>query len=246
MSTVDSETFLFESDGLKLNVFVARPEMEGRFPLVFINHGGGGMSSVYNDLCLRLAAQGYVGVCMTFRGYYPSEGKQEYGKGEVVDILNLLEYFKEKDYVDNTRIGAMGYSRGGLNLLIAETRCEDFCAIVLWSTPVDMFEHFNNHPALLMSTIGGTPDDIPEEYEIRSPVYYAEKISSPLLIIHGEDDFVVPPWHSYELSEKLKKNNKEFKFKIIPGEGHNFTEFGFQAAWQETFSFLHEYLAIKK
>jgi len=85
---IEAAYFEFLSQGLKLKVFMARPDEKTRFPTVLVNHGGGGMEKIYEKMCIELADIGYVALAMTFRGFPGSQGRQEYGKGEVEDLLN--------------------------------------------------------------------------------------------------------------------------------------------------------------
>jgi dipeptidyl aminopeptidase/acylaminoacyl peptidase len=235
----------FHSEGLKLRVFLARPEEEGPFPTVLVNHGGGGMDDVYEEMCLELAGRGCLAAAMTFRGYPGSEGRQEYGKGEVRDLLNLVEYLKAQDNLaDPARIGMFGYSRGALNTLLACQRSADFQAAVVWSAPVEMRWHAQMHP-FVQDLVGGSPEALPEEYDLRSPLQAVEKFSCPLLIVHGEEDEVIPVEHAYLLAAELERQHKPFRLRIYPGEGHTFGITAFYAAWKETVEFLEQHLGFK-
>lgn len=210
-------------------------------PTVLVNHGGGGMEILYEEMCIELAERGYAAAAMTFRGYPGSDGRQEYGKGEIEDVLNLVAYLRSQDFVDGGRIGMFGYSRGALNTLLACERGGDFKAVVLWAAPVDMVAHHALNP-FIEDLIGGSPDELPQEYRTRSAINFVPSIDCPILIVHGEEDEVIPVKHAYMLAGELEKNNKDFQIKIYPGEGHVFTLRTLQDAWQETVSFLNSYL----
>lgn len=230
------------SEGLRLRVFLSYPEGKGPFPAVLVNHGGGGMDELYEKMCLHLAGKGYIAAAMTFRGYPNSEGSQEYGKGEIVDLLNLVNFLKSASSpAASGGIGMFGYSRGGLNALLACQRSHNFRAVVVWSAPVEMERHARRNP-FIQDIIGGSTEEIPEEYYIRTATNFGDKFSCPLLIIHGEEDPVVPVEHAYLLTAELKKHHKPFTLKIYPGEGHNFGQGAFLNAWQETVEFFQQHL----
>ncbi len=200
------------------------------------------MEGGYEEMCRQLGALGFVALAMTFRGYPGSEGNQEYGKGEVKDLLNLVEYLKsQKGLVDPKSIGMFGYSRGALNSLLACQNSTDFQAVAVWSAPVEMKWHAQLNP-FVQDLIGGSPCEIPEEYEARSPINFVDKISCPMLVIHGEADDVIPVEHAYMLAAELKKHQKPYELKIYPGEGHVFSERAFYTAWGETVKFLLKHL----
>lgn len=199
------------------------------------------MDALYEKMCVKLADRGYVATAMTFRGYPGSGGRQEYGKGEIEDVLALVAHLTSQDFVDGGRVGMFGYSRGALNTLLACERRSGFRVVVLWSVPVDMVAHHVLNP-FIEDLIGGSPGELAQEYWIRSAINFVDGIDCPILIIHGEDDEVIPVKHAYMLASELERNNKDFQMKIYPGEGHAFTLKAFQDAWQETVGFLDRYL----
>jgi dipeptidyl aminopeptidase/acylaminoacyl peptidase len=237
-----SGTIDFDSDAIRLKVFLARPDAAGSYPLLLVNHGGGGMDYTYEDLCLQLAGLGYVAAAMTFRGYYPSAGNQEYGQGEIKDILNLVDYLCKEKHVRSDHIGMFGVSRGGHYALLAGEQSRVFRALAIWSAPVDMFQHYQIHPELLEDTIGGSPADLPDAYRSRSSINFVSQLCCPVMIIHGEKDDVVPLWHPSRLATELRQLGKEYVLKILPDEGHNFSLTGFLLAWRETIRFFAKYL----
>jgi len=240
-ASIGTSYFHLLSQSLRLKVFMAKPEASAPLPTVLVNHGGGGMETLYEEMCIELAEIGYAAAAMTFRGYPGSEGRQEYGKGEIDDVLNLVAYLRSQDFVDGGRIGMFGYSRGALNTLLACERGSDFSAVVLWAVPVDMVAHHALNP-FIEDLIGGSPHELPQEYQIRSAINFVPSIDCPILIVHGEEDEVIPVKHAYMLASELERNNKDFQMKIYPGEGHVFTLETLQDAWHETVSFLNRYL----
>ena len=207
---VRKERFVLTSEGLGLQVFVAVPETESEaFPSVQVHHAGGGYESIYEHMAVHIAQRGMVGISMIHRGYPGSDGYQEYGKGEVTDIGNLTEEMLAKAYIDPDRMGIMGYSRGAHNAILAMERFDYFRAGALWSTPTDMVDHVNVNP-WISEMFGGFPDQVPDEYRIRSSILFVDQVNCPLLLIHGEADDVVPVRHTLRLAEALEQHNKPF------------------------------------
>ncbi len=230
--------FTFQSDGLNLQGFMALPEASlQRLPSVQIHHGGGGYSTVYEHMAEEMARQGFVGITMIHRGYPGSEGEMEYGKGEIADIGNLTEIIMARPFIDQARMGIMGYSRGALNALLALERYSFFSAGVLWSTPVDMIDHVGVNP-WIAEMVGGSPEEVPREYHIRSSINFVDDINCPVLLIHGEVDDVIPVRHTVRLAKALKKLHKSFELKLFPGEGHVWSQRGFETNWRLTVDFF--------
>ena len=237
---VSTEDFYLRSEGLELKAFAARPdEGQGPFPAVQIHHGGGGYEPVYSSMAEALALNGIIGVTLIHRGYPGSQGHQEYGGGEIADIGNLTDEIRSWEGVDEERLGIMGYSRGAHNTLLAVEQYDFFTAAVVWSPPVDMIDHVQVNP-WIADMFGGTPDVVPEAYRIRSSLLFVDRISCPLLILHGETDDVVPVRHSQRLAKALEASTKDFKLHIIPDEGHIWSPRQFQTNWRLTRDFFRD------
>jgi len=239
---IRQEAFYLKSEGLTLRVFVAIPPHGAKpFPSVQIHHAGGGYETIYEHMAMDLAGRGMVGITLIHRGYPGSEGEMEYGKGEVRDIGNLAEEMRARSYIDPDKMGIMGYSRGAHNAILAIEATDYFKAGALWSVPVDMVDHVAVNP-WVADMFGGTPDEVPEEYRIRSSIYFVERINCPLLILHGEDDHVIPVRHALRLARELEKHGKPFEMKIVPREWHIWTTPGFNTNWRLTVDFFRRHL----
>lgn len=239
---LECEEFFFLSEGLRLRTYLCKPKIQQKYPLVIVNHGGGGMSPTYEHLCRYLALQNIVAAVMTYRGFYPSEGKQMYGHGEAQDIINLINELISRDYVDSTRIGVLGISRGGHHALMVSAEIP-LSAVAVWSAPTNLFELYDIHPFMLRDIIGGSPANLENEYYKRSPVYFVENMKAPLLVIHGKNDEVVPVSHALNLDREFKRLNKDCKLSILDNEEHNFSVEGFYQAWAMTIEFFKENLS---
>ena len=234
----EKKRFTFQSEGLQLQGFMAVPESSlQRLPSVQIHHAGGGYEAIYEHMAKDLARRGFVGITMIHRGYPGSEGQMEYGKGEITDIGKLTEIMMAKPFIDQAKMGIMGYSRGAHNALLALERYSYFSAGALWSTPVDMIDHVEVNP-WIAEMFGGLPDQVPQEYWIRSSIHFVDAIDCPVLLIHGEEDDVIPMRHTVRLAEALKKNNKPFEVRLFPGEGHTWSRRGFERNWRLTVDYF--------
>lgn len=239
---IKEEIFMLQSEGLRLRVYMAIPQFGSEpFPSVQIHHAGGGYEAIYEHMARLLAERGIVGVAMIHRGYPGSDGEMEYGKGEITDIGNLTEEMRSRAFIDPDRMGIMGYSRGGHNAILSIERFDYFKAGALWSTPVDMLELVRVVP-WIAEMIGGFPDEIPDEYHIRSSINFVEQVDCPLLLIHGENDEIVSVRHAQRLAKALKELKKPFEIKTFPGEYHTWSMSGFDNNWQITMDFFERHL----
>lgn len=236
-------SFLLKSEGLNLRVFTAVPTAGSPpWPAVQIHHAGGGYESIYTHMIEDLARRGFVGVSMIHRGYPGSDGSQEYGQGEVVDIGNLVRELRTDPRIDCNRMGIMGYSRGAHNALLAIERHDDFRAAALWSVPVDMADHVQVNP-WIAEIVGGTAQELPERYRQLSAIYFVHRINCPVLLIHGQEDDVIPVRHTLRLAEALKALGKPCEIKYHPSEGHIWSAHIFNENWRLTLDFFERFLA---
>jgi len=74
----------------------------------------------------------------------------------------------------------------------------------------------------LDSLLGGTLQEIPQVYRDRSPLYHAHLIESPLLVLQGSEDKVVPPSQAEAIVEAIQKRGGIVKYVVLEGEGHGF------------------------
>ncbi|MEI6495841.1 MAG: prolyl oligopeptidase family serine peptidase, partial [Actinomycetota bacterium] len=77
----------------------------------------------------------------------------------------------------------------------------------------------------------------------RSPVWFTERITTPLLVFHGEDDPVVPVGQSRLLVERIRPRGSEVQLLVYPAEGHGFRQRVNQLdEYARTEAFLHRHV----
>ena len=93
----------------------------------------------------------------------------------------------------------------------------------------------------------GTPEENPEGYRRGSPIYLAERIESPLLILHGKDDMLVVPLMSDKIIEALEIEGKYYESQYYEDEGHGFEKpENKKDAWERVCKFLNRYCKDEK
>src|ERR1019366_6727864 len=91
--------------------------------------------------------------------------------------------------------------------------------------------------------MGGTPEEKPAVYRKANVLAEVDRIRTPLLILHGEEDPQVPPQESAEFAEALRRAGKTFEYVTYPHEGHGFTGREHRLdAWRRQLAFLAEHL----
>ena len=208
-----------------------------KYPLVLEIHGGphGMYANAYFHEFQLLAAQGYVVVYGNPRGSqgygsdFSSCTKGVWGSSDMPDVMALVDHVIDQGYVDTTRLGVTGGSYGGFmtNWIIGHT--DRFKAAVTQRPVSNMHSFYGTSD--IGSTFGdwetgGTPWANTEQFIKMSPIAYVDKIKTPLLIIHSEEDYRCPIEQAEQLFVSLKMLNQTVELLRFPNESHGLSRMG--------------------
>lgn len=133
---------------------------------------------------------------------------------QVAALHGLAEHCGD---LDLGRVGIRGWSFGGLLALASVLRRPDvFHAAVAGAAPTDMRLYDTHYRERYL----GHPDDYPENYVRCSPVYEAESLSRPLLMIHGIADDNVVVANALHMSEALLRAGRPHELVLLPAATH--------------------------
>lgn len=210
-----------------------------KYPLMVLPHGGvhADFTTYYTHIVRELVSQGYVVVAAEYRGstgYGKGHYKKiDYGGLEVEDVFASKNYMLENyPFIDENRVGIMGWSHGGLiTLFNIFNHPKDF-AVAYAGVPVSdlvarMGYYDDDYRALYEVDyhIGQSAHENVEEYRRRSPAWNTHKFkNTPLLIHTNTNDNDVHVLEVEHLIKSLKADNKQFQYEIyqdVPG-GHSF------------------------
>ena len=210
-----------------------------KYPLIVLPHGGvhSDFSTYYSHIVRELVAQGYIIVAAEYRG---STGygrahyeKIDYGGREVQDVKASRDYMVENfAFVDEKRVGIMGWSHGGLIALMNIFDYPGDYQVAFAGVPVsDLLARMGyatqDYRDLYSADyhIGQTANENINEYRRRSPAWNAHKMKdTPLLIHTNTNDEDVNVLEVEHLIKALKAEDKTFEYEIyqdVPG-GHSF------------------------
>ena len=240
---VDSSVVRFASfDGMQIPNILWKPHQataENKVPAIVLVHGGpGGQTTrAYNYLAQYLANNGYVVLGINNRGssgygktfFAADDGK--HGREPLWDCIEAKKWLQAQDYVDPERIGIMGGSYGGYMTLAALAfHPEEFdvgvniFGVSNWLRTLESippwWESFRN---ALYAEIGNPETD--REFLIAtSPLFHADKITKPLIVLQGANDPRVIQAESDDIVEAVRKNGVPVEYVLFADEGHGFTK----------------------
>ncbi|EPQ53311.1 alpha/beta-hydrolase [Gloeophyllum trabeum ATCC 11539] len=152
------------------------------------------------------------------------------GKWGIVDVQDCVRASRllaapPYSLIDPARVVIRGASAGGYTVLEALSTFPDAFAAGTSNYGVsdvaglanDTHKYESHYMEKMMA---GTPAEIPEVYKARSPIYHAEKIKSPLLIIHGKIDPIVPYKQAEEIAQNIRRRVGRVDYVLFEDEGH--------------------------
>jgi dipeptidyl aminopeptidase/acylaminoacyl peptidase len=162
-------------------------------------------------------------------------GWGQWGGTPYTDLMAITDEVVKRPDVDETRTAAMGGSYGGYMANWVAGHTDRFRCIVthasLWA--LDQFQGTTDHPAY-WAREWGLPHVAPERYQQWSPHLFADRITSPMLVIHGDKDYRVPIGEALRLWWDLQRQQVPSKFLYFPDEGHWILSPGNATVWYET------------
>ena len=226
---IDCYKIEYLSDGLKVIGFVSKPrEIDSKLPVILFNRGGclefGKVTEEDLKYLSLLASKGYVILASQYRGNDGGEGHEEFGGRDVNDVLNLIPLAKSLPFADSSKMVMLGYSRGGMMTYLAMKEGAPIKAAAIVSGISDLFQVYqkrNQNPnKRLQYVIKRLVGIDTEKYRKRSACFWPERITVPLLILHGEDDPIVDVSQARRMGEKMHALGKTCELIVLSKGGH--------------------------
>lgn len=232
IQTTTLEKITYQSDGLKVKGYISYPNDDSKkYPCIVWCRGGIGNAGAIDKFSARgifgqLASWGYCVFASQYRGNDGGEGQDEFGGEDLNDVLNLIPLADEISQANKNIWGIEGWSRGGMMTYLTLTRSDIFKAAVILGGISNLrcnSEEGRFMRKLYEQTMGKYGEsNFNIKCESRSIVNFPEKLSrtTPLLIIHGNEDDRVLPHDSIDLSYKLLNLKIPFRLVMLEGGDH--------------------------
>ena len=229
-------------DGVEVPGVLYKPHQasaSAKAPALVMVHGGpGGQAQVgYFALTQALVNHGYVVFDINNRGSsgygktFFAMDDRKHGEADLGDVVASKKMLGETGYVDTTRIGIIGGSYGGYMVLAALTLQPD-----AFKVGVDMFGISNwirtlesippwwgSFREALYAELGDPKTDSVRLRRI-SPLFNADKIRAPLMVLQGANDPRVLKRESDEIVAAARKKGVPVEYVVFPDEGHGFVK----------------------
>jgi dipeptidyl aminopeptidase/acylaminoacyl peptidase len=231
------ESFWSEgAEGAKVQSLLVKPpffDPEKKYPLIFLIHGGP-QGEWNDDFHYRwntqlFASRGYVVVATNPRGSngygqkFCDEISRDWGGKVYTDLMNAVNYaLANYKFIDAKNTFAAGASYGGYMINWLEGHTDRFNALVSHDGVFDMESMYGSTEELWFSNWEyGAPYWVDKtDYEKFSPNKFIKNFKTPMLLIHGGQDFRIPETQAFELFTALQLMNVDSKFLYFPDETH--------------------------
>ena len=248
-------------DGLEIPAIYYKPPQANKgnkVPAIVRVHGGpGGQARVgYRASTQYLVNNGYAVLDINNRGSngygktFQTLDDQAHGKGDLDDCVAAIDWLKSQNHINGENIGILGGSYGGYMVMAAMAfRPDAFDVGVNIFGVTNWVRTLKNIPPWweaaresLYKELGNPFTQEDYLYSI-SPLFHAEKIKKPVLVLQGANDPRVLQVESDEMVDAIKKQNVPVEYVVFPDEGHGFSKKKNQIISNEAIlTFLDKYL----
>ena len=202
-----------------------------KYPLILEIHGGpfASYGNVFSAEIQLMAAAGYVVLYTNPRGstgYGEEFGNlihHDYPNNDYHDLMSGVDAVLEKGYVDKNNLFVTGGSGGGVLTAWIVGKTDRFKAAVVAKPVINWtsFVLYADNPGFFAKYwFGKKPWEDPESYFKRSPLNYVANITTPTMLLTGEEDYRTPIAESEQFYSALKLEGVETAMVRIPGSGH--------------------------
>lgn len=238
--SLPEEFWVKSPDGADIQGWIMKPvgfEAGRKYPMILEIHGG--PHAMYSNAMMHefqlMAARGYVVLYTNPRGSsgygedFTTYTHMAWGEKDMPDVMAAVDWALEQGYVDENRLGVTGGSYGGYMTLWVIGHTDRFKAAVTQRCVSNLYSFYGTSDIGFTFgeyEFGGTPWDERERLMKYSPITYVKNMTTPLLIVHSEEDYRCPIEQGEQVFISLKKLGRDVEFVRFPNENHNLSRTG--------------------
>ncbi|MDO5729068.1 MAG: prolyl oligopeptidase family serine peptidase [Actinomycetaceae bacterium] len=208
---------------------------DDRPPLIVMVHGGP-TAAARPGLSLEKqywTSRGFAVLDVNHRGSsgwgraYRARLNGHWGEMDIDDCADGVQYLVDADLIDPKQVAIRGASAGGFTTLAALARGSVFTAGTALYGVADLrtlSAETHKFESRYLGRLLGSSDPADPVYAERSPINLIEQITSPLLLLHGREDTVVPFSQALHMKNALAGLGRVVELKLYDGEGHGFVK----------------------
>ena len=144
------------------------------------------------------------------------------GIGDMWDLESAIDHLVSQGFVDETRIGSMGWSQGGYISSFVAMHSSRFKAASAGAALCSWRTYYSGSDQRHTILLSGDPYNNAEMFEKTAPISAINKAKTPILFQHGENDPRVPLISAMEMYRALKAKGVKSNLIVFPGQGHGF------------------------
>ena len=210
-----------------------------KYPLLLIVHGGTTgifvkdfIGNSTNYPVALFASEGFAVLRCNIRGSdgyginFRKATLMDLGGMDYQDLMSGVDYVINMGVADKDRLGVMGWSYGGYMAawIITQTRLFKAASVGAGIANLVSAQGTTDLQILYPDYFGCQFWENPDLYIKRSPLFNIKGVTTRTLILHGENDNIVPVSQGYELYNALKGQNVPVEMAVYPRSGHNISE----------------------
>ena len=225
-------------DGTEIEGILRKPsnfDPNKKYPLLFNVHGGPAAASPFillennnryfyptvqllnkDILILEPNYRGSLGRGQSFLAL----NFDNLGIGDMWDLESAIDHLVAQGFVDETRVGSMGWSQGGYISSFVAMHSSRLRAASAGAALCSWRTYYSGSDQRHSIILSGDPYSNPEMFDRTAPISAIDKAETPILFQHGEKDPRVPLISAMEMYRALKAKGVETRLIVFPGQGH--------------------------
>lgn len=236
--------------------FYAPPGVE-RPPLIVKTHGGptSQATASFNEEIQFWLSRGFAVADVNYRGStgfgreYRDALKGDWGVADVEDVVAVVNDLADQGLVDRDRVAIKGGSAGGYTTLQALVSTDVFAAGLSRYGIGDLealVHHTHKAESRYTFSLVGPWPEAEDLYKERSPIHHLDRLDTPMLILQGMKDKVVPPEQAFAMADAVREAGKPLSLITFDDEDHGFrTVAARRASLEAELSFLEQVFGME-